>query len=181
MAQKLHVFFGHHYLLATSQINDIFHGYWLKYTFVTHHDSLYSIKRLSWGWVDPWAHRVLLHLGAQSSRRHGPTLSVVSVLFCPLLTVFSDGLQLIRAKALKSFSMDSTFLSNLLHIQRKLSAKEHSVSLFCWEQEIKYLPMTDFPCKFPPWKRMKHDIHPSLFSQPFVSWWCQQKRAYVFV
>ena len=71
--------------------------------------------------MDPWAHWVLLHLGAQSSRRPGPTLSVVSVLFCPVLTVFSDGLQLIRAKALNSFSIDSTFLSNLLHIWWKLS------------------------------------------------------------
>ena len=66
--------------------------------------------------MDPWAHWVSLHLGAQSSRRPGPTLSVVSVLFCPALTVLPDGLQLIRAKALNSFSIDSTFLSNLLHI-----------------------------------------------------------------
>lgn len=39
--------------------------------------TLCPIKRLFWGWVDQQAHCVLLHLGAQSSRRHVPTLPVV--------------------------------------------------------------------------------------------------------
>ena len=38
--------------VSNFSITDIFHGHWLKYTFVTHHDSLCSIKRLFWGWVD---------------------------------------------------------------------------------------------------------------------------------